>query len=168
MPLPPSPTILPSALACGGSRSGPECAGDRVLGDGPVKFSVRGSAYGEATLSGTGSIDATWFSSQLVGDVPGLGRVLFSSRPERPSTVSIQTLSSAWTSPLRSALFGASSLLGESASRWAFSGTSGRALKRVTQFLYMPAMANQEMYFQIGVYDAEGREVRVLRSEDPM
>jgi hypothetical protein len=86
------PTILEVAAICGGSRSGPKCRELplRLPGENTT-FSVLGSAYGEAFLAAPDRIEAIWFSSKLVGTIPGVGRAVFTTRPEVESRVTIST-----------------------------------------------------------------------------
>src|SRR5438046_2388262 len=97
------PKFISSALACGGSRSGPDCIIRRPASNPDEKtiFDVQGSAYGEAFLVAPDQIDAVWFSSKLVGTIPGIGRILFTTRDERQSKVTIRPLQSGLKAVLR-------------------------------------------------------------------
>ena len=134
-----------------------------------MTFSARGSAYGEAYLTGPNTIEATWFSSRLVGDVPGLGRVLFTTREDKVSSVAIETGRAGLSGVARRLLWSGNQRLSGSriASRF-FTGAGGRVVNRLVGSLYFPALADQQMHYDIHVFNDAGGETQALRSDAPM
>ncbi len=78
-------------VVCGGARAGGGCQARIHPSENLVDFSVRGSAYGEATAESTGELRAEWFSTELYGDIPEIGQVIFRYRKDRPSSVVISS-----------------------------------------------------------------------------
>lgn len=78
-------------VVCGGARAGGGCQARIHQSEHQVEFSVRGSAYGEATAESTGELRAEWFSTELYGEIPEIGPVIFRYRKDRPSSVVISS-----------------------------------------------------------------------------
>jgi hypothetical protein len=85
----PPNTVIP----CGGARAGGGCLRPYGAEDSDEWTSVQGSAYGEASAIGDGQLLANWYSTVLVGDVPGVGRCVMDYEDEPNSTVRIVSLS---------------------------------------------------------------------------
>lgn len=78
-------------VVCGGARAGGGCSARIHQSGNVVPFSVRGSAYGEAVAEATGELRAEWFSTELYGEIPEIGPVIFRYRKDRPSSVVISS-----------------------------------------------------------------------------
>lgn len=163
-------TILGPSRPCGGSRAGPNCLIERATNPGEqTVIDVRGSAYGEAFLTGPDSIEATWFTAKLVGTIPGVGRVVFTTRSDAPSSVSITPTVMGVRSLIRRAIFRSSRLVRDTRfEAMAFRGRTGRLMTTITDAAFLPAFASQQMFYDVQVMNEGGEEVRRLRGTSPM
>jgi hypothetical protein len=82
-----------NGIACGGSRAGGGCVQAYPGSDPDGWVDMQGSAYGEAFYERPGILRADWYSTVLVGDVPGVGRAVMRYRDELPSVVDIASIS---------------------------------------------------------------------------
>jgi hypothetical protein len=163
-------TILGPSRPCGGSRAGPNCLIERAANPGEqVVIDVRGSAYGEAFLTGPDSIEATWFTAKLVGTIPDVGRVVFTTRSDAPSRVNITPTVMGVRSLIRRAIFRSSRLVQDTRfETMAFRGRTGRLMTAITDATFLPAFASQRMFYDVQVMSQQGEEVRRLRGTSPM
>jgi hypothetical protein len=76
-------------MPCGKSRAGDGCFAEIHESGNRVQFSVRGSAYGEAWPEPSGELHAVWYSTELYGDIPEIGSVIFRYSEDHPSTILI-------------------------------------------------------------------------------
>jgi hypothetical protein len=162
-------TIIMQARDCGGSRAGLCKTNEQLAGVGNVDTNVRGSAYGEAFLTAPDRIEAIWFTSKLLGTIPAVGRVLFTTRPDAESRVIIDsTRGGAVRSILRRLLWRYYLVVSDRRRSIRLQRTVGRTTAALMQRLFLPAVASQYMFYDIVILSATGAETRRLRSKEPM
>lgn len=164
-------TILGPSRPCGGSRAGAGCVIERVVNPGErLTIDVRGSAYGEAFLTGADRIEATWFTSKLVGTIPDIGRVVFTTRADAQSRVTIVPDDAAgFRAFARRAIFRSNRLVQNTKlGRTMSTGLAGSIMASITDSVFLPAVASQEMFFDVQIVNAEGVEMRRLRGSSAM
>lgn len=155
---------------CGGGRAGPGCIVRQQNQTDDTVINVQGSAYGEALFVSPNQIEATWYASNLIGDFPGVGRVLFSLSPDIESTVSIRTHGAGLGAMLMKPIFFVYQLLGSSKLVQGFllRGFVGRAVDSLMNILFMPAAASQAMYYEVRVFEGDGTEIQRVKNRKPM
>ncbi len=126
-------SLLP-ARPCGGGRAGAGCKAEMLDTGQTVQFDIKGSAYGESHPVTADRIEAVWFSAKLVGDIPGLGRVIFSTWPGVESTVRITTLQAGYKSALRRAGGGNAGHDRRESPSWGFKGSRLGGRSRLAAF----------------------------------